>query len=1191
MNSSSSSSDRDPLEQLAAEFLDRRRSGEPVSPSKYAEEYPQWAEQILEFFPALEVMEGLKPGPGDRTASHDDGAPLTPPPPLEQLGEYRILREIGRGGMGVVYEAIQETLGRRVALKILPMHGRIDAIQMQRFQLEARSAARLHHPSIVPVYGVGEAGGIHYYVMQYIPGHGLDVILDDLRRLRTGEVGGGKSDTDSIAVARSLLTGRFAASEPERGDGARSATVPEDNSGCDTAPGDCSATAASISSVLTNPTESGYYRAVARLGNQVAGALAHAHAQGVLHRDIKPSNLLLDVDGHVWVTDFGLAKVEGAEGLTRTDDIIGTLRFMGPERFEGWSDRRSDIYGLGVTLYEMLTLRPAFDAGTRLKLIEQVIHDPPLAPRKVDPRVPRDLETIVLKSIAKEPGERYATAEALASDLENYLADKTILARRSSPVERAWRWCRRNKAAAGLLAASGIAALALVGVVVGIIYNSRLKAANYDLRVARQAEESLQYFNHMVLAEREWSDSNVGRAEQLLDECVPNPGSKDLRGWEWHYSKRQCHTDLKTIPVFPTQAMAVAFSPDDRHLATTGYDDKAVRVWNVQTGKLEMSLVGLSPEATMSEGLAYSPDGKLIAASSGNFHPPGGVVIWDAVTGEQLWNSPEVWGYSPTLAFSPDGNRLAALCNEWDKSPTLRIWDRKLGKTTVAIPGAKGEMGWISVAFSPDGDSIATASGTLDQTSPETQSGEVKMWNSWTGKLIATLRHSGYSGPLTSVAYSPDCTQPLIATTGWDKMLRLWDVEAGQEIKSVRAAPQVTFKVVFSPDGRRLATASDDNAVRIWDATTLEEIVTLRGHTREVHGLAFSSDGRRLATLSMDGTVKIWDAVQAKHPLTLPGRQGYWVQAVTFSPDGRRIASGGIDATLRVHDAASGQPLQEFKGLTEPIEGVAYSPDGKMIATGSGNWKKAKTLGRITLWDAEDGTVIRTLEAHVGMVLSVAFSPNGSRLATAGGDYLSDLGLVKIWDTKTGEEIKSLEGHSKGRVRMAYSPDGRFLASAGWDSRVILRDANTWLPIGPPIEGHKTFIMGVAFTRDGARLATAGIDAAVIVWDTTTGREVCRFLGHKGIVWCVAFSPDGKRAASGGDDGTVKIWDPMTGQEAKEALTLRGHADPVLCVAFSPDGTRLASSSKDGTVKIWDGSPWVEPTSGTSQASRVNGTH
>src|SRR5262249_42635650 len=263
------------------------------------------------------------------------------------------LREIGHGGMGVVYEAIQESLGRRVALKILPLHGRIDPVQMERFQLESRSAARLHHSGIVPVHGVGEHDGVHFYVMQYIQGHGLDVILDDLRRLRAGAAamphsvdGAAKDDTGSIAVARSLLTGRFAqsASSNDRTSAPSTRTENGQVSGAAavTAPGARSPTAGSgIGSVLSQSTESGYYRAVARLGVQVAQALAHAHGQGVLHRDIKPSTLLLDVDGHVWITDSGLAKVEGSDGPPRPRDVIGTLRYMGPERFEGLSDRHS----------------------------------------------------------------------------------------------------------------------------------------------------------------------------------------------------------------------------------------------------------------------------------------------------------------------------------------------------------------------------------------------------------------------------------------------------------------------------------------------------------------------------------------------------------------------------------------------------------------------------------------------------------------------------------------------------------------------------------------------------------------------------------------------------------------------------------------------------------------------------------
>ena len=288
-------------------------------------------------------------------------------------------------------------------------------------------------------------------------------------------------DTGSMAVARSLLTGRFAGPRPDRETGTQAIPSAEGVTGSNGRAAVLPAPAASISSVLSQSTESGYFRAVARLGIQTAEALAHAHAQGVLHRDIKPSNLLLDVDGHVWITDFGLAKLEGSDGPTQTGDIVGTLRYMAPERFEGWSDRRSDLYGLGMTLYELVTLRPAFEAGSRAKLIDQVIHDRPPSPRMHDPRVPRDLETIVLKSIAKEPSERYATADVLAADLENYLADRPIVARRISRAERAWRWCRRNPAGTASLAAMSVAALALVGVLVSIVYQRRIQAANAGL--------------------------------------------------------------------------------------------------------------------------------------------------------------------------------------------------------------------------------------------------------------------------------------------------------------------------------------------------------------------------------------------------------------------------------------------------------------------------------------------------------------------------------------------------------------------------------------------------------------------------------------------------------------------------------------------------------------------------------------
>jgi serine/threonine protein kinase len=445
MNAEGSSDDRDPLERLAEEFVARHRRGEHPSPEEYAERHPLWAGQIRQMFPALLLMERHKPGTGERSGP-DSAAPLPAGPPLERLGDYRIVREVGRGGMGVVYEAVQESLGRPVALKVLP--GPIDVRQRKRFALEARAAACLHHTNIVPVFGVGHDAGVDYYAMQFIPGQGLDAVLDELRRLRDDPARGGAATADG-APAEVMPTAADLADELRsggRGEPTAPGGAPPPGHGVTPADGSAG------SSALGEPTEARYFRAVARVGEQVAGALAYAHAEGVLHRDVKPSNVLLDHRGTAWVADFGLAKLEGSEGPTRTGDVVGTLRYMAPERFEGRSDPRGDVYGLGATLYEMLTLRPAFDEPTRARLVERILRDDPPRPRVVDRRVPRGLETVVLKCLEKDPGRRYQTAGELAEDLRRFLEDRPVKARRASAAEQAWRWCRRNPAVASLAA-------------------------------------------------------------------------------------------------------------------------------------------------------------------------------------------------------------------------------------------------------------------------------------------------------------------------------------------------------------------------------------------------------------------------------------------------------------------------------------------------------------------------------------------------------------------------------------------------------------------------------------------------------------------------------------------------------------------------------------------------------------------
>ncbi len=543
---------RDPVEELAEEFLARRRRGEEPSIEDYAAKYPQHAERIGELFPALLLMEDLKA----RSAESGDALPPAPGadevlPPLERLGDFRIIREIGRGGMGVVYEAEQESLGRRVAVKVLPGMALSSPKGLRRFRREAKAAARLHHTNIIPVFGVGQQDGIHYFVMQYIRGQGLDRVLASLSRARKTATDKPGSDAtpafhasdgpEAERVARTMCWGGFATS-PERiaaadspcaepspapKDRADEAPAAEPSLGArpearsdrsERTPGslDVSSSGDSVGESgedVSLPARSGpgYWRSVAGIGIQVADALEYAHHQGTLHRDIKPANLLLDTRGTVWVGDFGLAKLSEQDDLTRSGDVVGTLRYMAPEQFDGRADPRTDVYSLGLTLYEMLALRPAFDESDRGRLIRQVAEADPPRLRRLSPGVPRDLETVVQKAIARHPDHRYRSAGELAEDLQRFLDDRPIRARRTSPVHRLWRWCRRNKAIAAL-SALALGLLIAVAVVASIGYAVTSRALRRESRARRAAVEQ----RAEAVEQRKIAVAEYGRAEENL---------------------------------------------------------------------------------------------------------------------------------------------------------------------------------------------------------------------------------------------------------------------------------------------------------------------------------------------------------------------------------------------------------------------------------------------------------------------------------------------------------------------------------------------------------------------------------------------------------------------------------------------------------------------------------------------------
>jgi eukaryotic-like serine/threonine-protein kinase len=549
-----SETDPELIERLLEGFVERLRRGETPSIAEYEALHPEHAEQIRKFFTAAQMMEQMA-----QRRQRDGGTDTLPLKPAECLGDYRIIREIGRGGMGVVYEAEQESLGRRVAVKVLPQSALLKPQSLRRFEREARTAARLHHSNIIPVFGVGEHQGFHYIVMQLIRGVGLDKILQELARYRGSDRSADQatcvgSVDDGITVARALLRGEFSWAKPLSGSSAAATKAPPPPPVGTTVTASHQTTdeaTAPAEGTGREPLGPRYWESVARIGLQAAGALQYAHSRGTLHRDIKPANLLVDLQGVVWIGDFGLAKAQELDEVSQTGDIAGTLRYMAPERFHGQVDARSDIYSLGLSLYEMLTLRPAYANSHPSALMQRITTEAPPRPRAVNPRIPKDLETVVLKAIAREPGDRYPSAEELADDLERFLDDRPIRARRVGMVERFWRWSRRNRTVAAL-AGLATALLILVAVLATAGY-VRTKIANRQVRDALAGEsEQRQIAEAQKQRAEAISGLTLAALEEIFEQFVPSPATGDSEA-----SLRSVDGEIR-VPAQPVLSKEVA---------------------------------------------------------------------------------------------------------------------------------------------------------------------------------------------------------------------------------------------------------------------------------------------------------------------------------------------------------------------------------------------------------------------------------------------------------------------------------------------------------------------------------------------------------------------------------------------------------------------------------------------------------
>jgi eukaryotic-like serine/threonine-protein kinase len=1180
--------------ELAEEFLNRCRKGERPGLREYANRHPELAAEIEEVFPAMAMMENIAiaDAPLDKTAAQAGvGGP-------QQLGDYRIIREIGHGGMGVVYEAEQVSLGRHVALKVLPHKALASAKTKKRFEREARAAAKLHHTNIVPVFGIGEHDGVPYYAMQFIQGMGLDVVIEEVARIRRSPSSSTRSgrpphpaagQAPARDIARSLLTGVFRSGSAEGGSsvghspGGADLTVEsmpgsEGGSGASSSDSfaaarpDSSASSASSASSFIRGRQDGstpstgcknsYWGNVARVGLQVADALEYAHAQGIVHRDIKPSNLLLDARGTVWVTDFGLAKAaalgEAGENLTHTGDILGTLRYMPPEAFEGKSDARGDIYSLGLTLYELAAARPAFDEKDRNKLIKQVTTGEPARLDRLSAAAPRDLVTVIHKAVEREPGARYQKAQDLAEDLRRFLEDRPIRARRISSLETLTRWARRNR---GIAAALGVIAFLLLAAVVAAgVAAMRFNNLAQERELARHAAEEAadesrrkgeaerwgRYRSDIAASSAALQLQNSGAARSALDDAP-----KEHRNWEWQYLQSQLDGASFVLPVPGGKARLFVLSPSGRQIAVGCINQNEVYLFDVATVKLEAILRGHSSPAT---SLAYRPDGKQVATASNDQT----IRLWDPATGQQTALlqekvDPTNLERNPLVYYSPDGSRLATASGSGSVLDDLdgvlgagasRLWDAITGKQ-IAVMGPWQE-GVRSLAFRPDGKRVAVGAKHF-----------IHLFDAVTSRQLAVL--GPHATRVWHVAYSPDGKRIASITVRGSGALNLWDGETGQEVAALGGHTAEITSMRFSPDGSRLVSGGDypENAARLWDAATGKLLAILGGHKNRITTVDFSVGGKRVATGSYDQTARLWDG-QSGQLLAVLGGHSHYVSHVVFSPNGTRLVTASDDATLRLWDALTGELIGVLRGHGDGFDfPPVFTADGSRLVSGSKD-------GVVHIWDMNLLERNGVLRGHESYVYDVAFSPDGEHVASAAWD-----GTVRLWNATTGLQTSLLK-HETGVISSAaYMCDGRRLATVERERGVALWDVKSQKTAGSwrvPV-GNSNADSRASLNSAGTLLAAASGEGPVRLWDVATGREVARLEGHDRNSIDVAFHPSGGLLATCGEDGTVRLWDVTT--HAPVAV-LRGHTDSVRRVAFSNDGKLLASGSKDKTIRLWD---------------------
>jgi WD40 repeat protein len=900
---------------------------------------------------------------------------------------------------------------------------------------------------------------------------------------------------------------------------------------------------------------------------KIARAVHHAHQRAILHRDLKPGNILLDTQGEPHVSDFGLAKcLDSADGLTVSGAMLGSPSYMSPEQAAGQSERlttASDTYSLGALLYQLLTGRPPFEAATPMATMKRVMEEEPRIPSALNSTVDRDLETICLKCLEKDPQRRYASADALAEELERCLRGEPIQALPCSAWARLWKWTRRRPGVAGptLVAVLTTLALFVSQTVMRVRVsraNTRLSASLYELRW-RQADEASRTDDRAI---------SIARFSQFLREN-PNDSATAARLLSLLAS---CNFPVSLVPplVHEAPVTAMSFSPDGGYLATAS-SEGTTRVWNLNSGKNEFELAhpGRVERCVLCGGrelrlLTISEDHTArlwnlrsrqpileLAVANGRLAKTGNgrqialnvrsnvVGVLDADSAG--WSGPLLASSAEIVCFdlSNDGGLLAT-----GSRSEIRLWRWDGGGyqplfAPVQLAAPPGEL-----RFSDDGRRL----GCLAQN---------KIWvmNTATG-----IREREFGVDASSIAFLGQ-TERIITITGDPATtLGLFDFRTGQDCKSpfghLEFDPHRHASLAPLLLSSRYLQAYMPTRVWVVDPATGHALTEPFIHDAPVSIAEFSPNGRIIATGSQDRTVRIWSAEMAKRePLTLQVGGGVW--EAQWSPSGQRlmiISSDEGGTRLQVRDARNGTPLWPPRDLPSAVFFAQWAPDGTRLGT-----ECQDSTARI--WNAETGEPISPPLRHNDRLVHCAFSPNGDLLATATNDR-----TVRLWDGRTGEALGSALLHSGIPLKIAFSSDGERIATGCMDGTIRVWSARDGKLVLGPLQ-HHGICWVAAFSPDDRWLVSASSDCTAQLWDATTGKRAIPPLRHEGPVYWASFSPDGRAVATSTQSGLARVWDTASGQPVSEVMR---HGGGVWFVKWSPDGRFLATTCMDGSARVWD---------------------